>query len=128
MGIGPVEAEGIDVVGDGIARVLHPFTVARDLSDEAERLRRDVATQALTFRDHRDDFLAPYRDQIIALAAGQVVAAHPTMSDFGARGTIDTVNGQRRGLFLKGVVPLTAEREHLALYEPIANGPAYTSA
>ena len=43
-------------------------------------------------------------------------------------GNTGTVNGQRRGLFLKTVVPLPAEREHLALYEPIAHGPAFTSA
>jgi uncharacterized protein (DUF362 family) len=128
MGLGPVEAEGIDVVGDGIARVLHPFTVARDRSDDSDRLRRDVAAQALTYRDHRDDFLTPFRDQIIALAAGQVVATHATMAEVGARGNTGTVNGQRRGIFLKGVVPLPDEREHLALYEPIAHGPAFTSA
>jgi uncharacterized protein (DUF362 family) len=128
MGLGPVEAEGIDVIGDGIARVLRPFTVDRDRSDERDHLRRDVAAQALTFRDRRDDFLAAYRDQIIALAAGQVVAAHPTMADFGSRADLGPANGQRRGIFLKTVVPHHAEREHLALYEPIAHGPAFTSA
>jgi uncharacterized protein (DUF362 family) len=128
MGLGPVEGEGIEGVGDGIARVLRPFTVDRDRSEERDNLRRDVAGQALAFRDRRDDFLAEYRDQIVALAGGQVVEAHATMAEFGSRGDSGGGNGQRRGIFLKGVVPLAAEREHLALYEPIAHGPAFTSA
>jgi hypothetical protein len=128
MGLGPVEAEGIDVVGDGIARARHPFTVDRDRSDERDLLRRDVAAQALAFRDRRDDFLPDYQGQIVALSDGRVIEAHPTMAEFGARGDAGNTNGQRRGIFLKGVVPLAAEREHLALYEPIAHGPAFTSA
>ena len=128
MGLGPVAAEGIDVVGDGIAVTRHPFTVDRDRSAERDHLRRDVAAQALAFRDRRDDFLPDYQGQIVALADGRVIEAHRTMAEFGARGDAGNANGQRRGIFLKGVVPLAAEREHLALYEPIAHGPAFTSA
>ena len=128
MGLGPVEAEGIEVVGDGIARVWHAFTVDRDRSDERDQLRREVAAQALAFYDRRDDFLADHRGQIVAISDGRVIEAHATMADFGARGDAGGANGQRRGIFLKGVVPLADEREHLALYGPIAHGPAFTSA
>lgn len=126
MGLGPNEAEAIDVVGDGIARVLRPFTVDRERSDTRDHLRRDVAAQALIFRDRREEFLADYREQIIALAGGEVLAAHFSMTEFGSRGDIG--GGTTRGILLKGVVPANAEREHLALYEPIAHGPAFTSA
>lgn len=128
MKLGPVEAEGIDVVGDGIARVRHPFTVDRERSADRDRLRREVAEQALVFRDRRAEFLGDYAGQIVALADGRVIEAHAAMADFGARGDAGGGEGARRGIFLKGVVPATAEREHLALYAPIAHGPAFTSA
>lgn len=128
MGLGPVEAEGIAVVGDGIAGVRRPFTVDRDRSDERDRLRREVAQQALVFRDRRGEFLDGYAGQIIALSGGEVVEAHAAMADFGARGDAGAADGRRQGILLKGVVPTAEEREHLALYEPIAHGPAFTSA
>jgi len=124
MGLGPNEAEAIDVVGDGIAPLRRPFTVARDRSEERDRIRRDVAQQALTFRDRRDALLGDYNGQIVALAGGEVLEAHDSMAGFGARGE----GARRDGIFLKRVVPAAAEQEHLALYEPIAHGPAFTSA
>lgn len=128
MGLGPNEAGSIDVVGDGIARVRRPFTVDRERSAERDLLRREVAAQALVFRDRRDDFRAAHDGQIIALADGAVIEAHATMADFGARGDATGTAGRPRGILLKGVGPAAAEREHLALYEPIAHGPAFTSA
>lgn len=128
MGLGPNEADTIDVVGDGIARVRRPFTVDRERSAERDRLRREVAEQALVFRDRRDEFLADYDGQIVALADGAVIEAHPAMADFGARGDAGGNGDRPRGILLKGVVPQAAEREHLALYEPIAHGSAFTSA
>lgn len=127
MGLGPVEAEAIDVVGDGIARVRHPFTVDRERSADRDRLRREVAAPALVFQARREELLGDYGGQIVALAGGAVVEAHAAMADFGARGDAGGA-GARRGIFLKGVVPAIAEREHLALYTPIAHGPAFTSA
>ena len=127
MGLGPVEAAGIDVVGDGIARVRHPFTVDRERSPERDRLRREVAAQALVFQARREELLGDYAGQIVALAGGAVVEAHAAMADFGARGDAGGP-GAGRGIFLKGVVPAREEREHLALYASIAHGPAFTSA
>ncbi|HEY8597387.1 MAG TPA: DUF362 domain-containing protein [Thermomicrobiales bacterium] len=127
MGLGPVEEGGIDVVGDGITRVRHPFTVDRTRSADRDRVRREVAAQALVFQARREELLDTYGGQIVALAGGEVVEAHEAMADFGARG--DAAGpGAGRGIFLKGVVPAAAEREHLALYAPIAHGPAFTSA
>lgn len=125
MGLGPNEAEAIDVVGDGIARVRQTFTVDRDRSEERDRIRRDVARQALVFQEQREALLAEHAGRIVALADGQVLEAHESMADFGARGG----NGrQPGGIFLKRVVPAAAEQEHLALYAPIAHGPAFTTA
>ncbi len=127
MGLGPVEAAGIDVVGDGLDRVRHPFTVDRERSEGRDLLRREVAQQALIFRDRHEEFLREYAGQIVALSEGQVIEAHPAMADFGARGDAGRP-GAGHGIFLKGVVPAAAEREHLDLYTPIALGPAFTSA
>jgi uncharacterized protein (DUF362 family) len=121
-GLGPNEAEAIDVVGDGIARVRRTFTVDRERSAERDNLRREVAQQALVFQDRRATLLNHYAEQVVALAGGAVLEAHPQVNDFGARGEAS----RQQGIFLKRVVPAAREQEHLALYAPIAHGPAFT--
>ncbi|MGN6810056.1 MAG: DUF362 domain-containing protein [Thermomicrobiales bacterium] len=121
-GLGPNEAEAIDVVGDGIARVRRAFTVDRERSVERHTLRRVVAPQALVYQKQRDHLLHDYAEIVVALAGGAVLEAHPQVNDFGARGEAS----RQQGIFLKRVVPATREQEHLALYAPIAHGPAFT--
>ena len=127
MGLGPNEGEAIEVVGDGIDRVRRPFTVDRDRSEERDRIRREVARQALVFQAQREALLAAYPEKIVALSAGDVIEAHETMASFRSRGDSGG-QSHRGGIFLKRVVPATAEQEHLALYAPIAHGPAFTTA
>lgn len=127
-GLGPNAAEAIAVVGDGIARVRKQYTVDRARSDAADRIRREVAEQALVYQERRDEFVGAYRDQFVALSGGTVIASHPTMDSFGPRGGDAETTGHTGGIFLKQVAPLAEEREHLALYTPIAHGPAFTTA
>lgn len=119
-GLGPNDASAIDVVGDGIARVRQLYTVDRERSVGLDRVRREVAQQALVYQERRDALIDEYADKIIALADGRVIAAHETMDAFGPRGS-----GQQGGTFLKRVTPLADEQEHLEIYPPIAHGPAF---
>ncbi len=111
-GLGPNEAEEIDIVGDGIAAVRRPFT-----------LGREIAQQALVYQARRDEFVAAYDGQFIALSQGKVTQTHATMATVGQRGG---ANGH--GVFLKMVTPLAREQEHLRLYASIAHGPAWITA
>lgn len=116
-GLGPNEADQIEVVGDGIARVRRPFTVDRAPSDRTDRIRREVAQQALAYQEQREALVGKYRGKIVALSGGRVVAVHESMASAGQRGAEEA-----GGVFLKYVTPRAAEREHLELYAPIAQG------
>lgn len=127
-GLGPNDADAIDVVGDGIAAVRQHYTVDRPRSVEWDRIRRETAQQALVFRETRGDLLKTHAGKIIALSDGTVIAADDTMATLGTRVDALSANGHRTGIFLKRVVPEEAEQEHLAMYAPIAHGPAFTTA
>jgi uncharacterized protein (DUF362 family) len=122
-GLGPNEAEGIEVVGDGIAAVRRQFTLGREKSERTDTIRREIARQALVYQERRDEFVSAYDGQYIALSQGRVTETHATMATVGQRGG---ANGH--GVFLKQVTPLAREQEHLDLYAPIARGPAWTTA
>lgn len=120
-GLGPNEAEAITVVGDGIERVRKSYTLARERSEVTDRIRREVAQQALVYQEQRDGLIREYGGKIVALSGGRVIAAHDTMASVGTRGDAEK-NGNAGGVFLKHVTPAAEEREHLALYAPIARG------
>jgi uncharacterized protein (DUF362 family) len=122
-GLGPNEAEAIDVVGDGIAAVRQQYTLGRERSEWTDTIRREIAQQALVYQERRDDFVNVYNGTFIALSQGAVTETHATMASVGQRG-----GGNGHGVFLKQVTPLAREQEHMALYEPIARGPAWTTA
>jgi hypothetical protein len=103
--------------------VQHQYTLGREKSEWTDTIRREIAQQALLYQEQRDDFVSAYDGQFIALSQGKVTEAHATMATVGQRGG---ANGH--GVFLKQVAPLTHEQEHLALYAPIAHGPAWTTA
>ena len=90
-----------------------------------DRIRREVAQQALVYESRRDDLVAEYGGRFVALSGGAVIASHPPMDSFGPRGGDAERTGHTGGIFLKQVAPLAEEREHLALYAPIAHGPAF---
>jgi uncharacterized protein (DUF362 family) len=121
-GLGPNEAEGIVVVGDGIAAVRHQYTLGREKSDWTDTIRREIARQALIYQDRRDDLVDAYHGKYVALSQGKVIGAHETMASVGQRGA-----GKGHGVFLKQVTPLAGEQEHLSVYAPIAHGPAFTT-
>jgi uncharacterized protein (DUF362 family) len=122
-GLGPNEAEGIVVVGDGIAAVRHQYTLGRAKSDWTDTIRREIARQALVYQDRRDHLVDAYHGKYVALSQGKVIGAHETMASVGQRG-----GGSAHGVFLKQVMLLAHEREHLHLYTPIAHGPAWATA
>ena len=127
-GLGPNDAEVITVVGEGIARVRRRYTVDRERSVHSDRIRREVAQQAIVFQEQRDDLVHAYDGKIVALSGGAVIASHESMASIGQRGGDAEETGHKGGVFLKHVTPLAVEREHLALYAPIAHGPAFTTA
>jgi hypothetical protein len=118
-GLGPHRRDEIEIVGDGVEALRHQFMVDRSGIEETDRVRRQVAQQALVYRARSEELLARYDGQIVALAQGEVLRAAPAMDDFGARGAIA---GGREvgGIFLKRVGPPTLEGERLEVYEPIA--------
>lgn len=127
-GLGPNGEDEITVVGDGIAAVRHPFTMARPRSEEWDRIRREVARQAVRFTAERDRFVRDYAGEIVAVAAGEVIAHGDAMGTFGQRVAALEREGYKHGIFVKRVVPEAAEQEHMRVYAPIASGLAFTPA
>ncbi len=127
-GLGTNDPAEIAVVGDGIAAVHQQYTMDRPYSVEWDRVRREVAQQATLFAETRSRWLDYYAGKIIALSGGAVVDSDDTMATIGARIDVLAAGGHRGGIFLKRVVPEEAEREHLGIYPPIANGAPFTTA
>lgn len=120
-GLGPHRRDEIEIVGEEIGALRQQFAVDRQNYDETARMRRQVAGQALVYRERADDLRSRYDGQIVALAQGEVLKAAPAMDDFGARGELA---GGRDvgGIFIKRVGAPAVEGEHLEVYEPIAAG------
>jgi uncharacterized protein (DUF362 family) len=118
-GLGPNRRDEIDLVGDDLAALRRQFVVDRDNLEETARTRREVAAQALHYRDHAGDLLREHHGRIIALASGQVIGTAATVDTFAPRAHLD---GGRNlgGIFMKRVLPTPEESERLEVYESIA--------
>lgn len=118
-GAGPHRREEITILGDNLAELRQAYTVDRNNLDETRRTRREVARQALHYRDQEARFRSDYNGQIVALAGEQVLATAPTVDAFAPRAELD---GGRNlgGIFLKRVGPPAQEGEHFEIYQSIA--------
>jgi uncharacterized protein (DUF362 family) len=118
-GLGPHRRDELEIVGDGVAALRRQFTVDRKNLAETDQTRRQVAAQALLYRERAGDYLRDYRGQVVALAGGQVIGAAATVDEFAPRARLD---GGRNlgGIYLKKVLPAPEEAEHLEVYEAIA--------
>jgi hypothetical protein len=118
-GLGPHRRDELEIVGDGVAALRRQFTVDRKNLAETDQTRRQVAAQALLYRERAGDYLRDYRGQVVALAGGQVIGAAATVDEFAPRARLD---GGRNlgGIYLKKALPAPEEAEHLEVYEEIA--------
>jgi uncharacterized protein (DUF362 family) len=119
-GLGPHRRDELDIVGDDVAVLRRQFTVDRNNLAETARTRREVARQALLYRERADDYERDHAGRIIALAGGQVIAAVGAVDELGPRAQLD---GGRNlgGIFVKKVDPGADGNEQLAVYEAIAD-------
>jgi uncharacterized protein (DUF362 family) len=117
-GLGPHRRDEIDLVGDDLALVQQSFTVGRNNLEETARTRREVARQALLYRQRADELRREYDGKLVALAGGEVLASAEAINDFAPRAQLA---GGRDvgGIFVKRVGE-TIER--LEVYEQIAEG------
>jgi hypothetical protein len=119
-GLGPHRRDELDIVGEGVAALRRQFTVNRTNHEETARTRRQVARQALHYRDHAADFQRDHAGRIVALAGGEVIATAAAVDEFGPRAMLD---GGRNlgGIFVKKVDPAIDGNERLTVYEAIAD-------
>jgi uncharacterized protein (DUF362 family) len=117
-GLGPHRRDELDIVGDGVAALRQQFTVNRNNYEETARTRREVARQALHYRDRAADYRRDHAGRIVALAGGEVIAAADTVDEFGPRAVLD---GGRNlgGIFVKKVDHAIDWNERLSVYEEI---------
>ncbi len=124
-GVGPIRPDEIDVRGDldGLARQFH---VARERSEDVERVRRGTARQALVYLEKRDELLRVAPGKIVALAGGEVIATVDSVDELPRRAALaERQRGSTTdGIFLKRVQPPEQDDERMDVYEAVLEGRA----
>jgi hypothetical protein len=121
-GLGPVDAEEIEVVGDAAEPLMKRFHVDRRRPPElVDAVRRDTCVQALLYRERREEFLTDHGGHCIGLVDGKVVFSEPDLSTLGSRG--QAMSGHpESAFFLKYVEPADSDPEQYGVYERILEG------
>jgi len=130
MGLGPVKADEIDIRGQAPTEPIFRFHVGREESESVDLVRRSVAQQALVYLEKRSQLLSKYREKIIALADGQVLAAVDTVDEVPHRAELaGALRGSpTAGIFLKQVLPPEEETERMEVYQQVLDGTEFEAA
>jgi len=121
-GLGPVALDEIEVVGEPLAPNAKRFHVERKRPAEiVETLRRDIARQALFFRDNRGRFVAEHRGNLIGLMKDKVLFSIENVADIPTRSTLSP-HSTENAIFFVRAVPEEEDWENYEVYERVLSG------
>lgn len=118
-GLGPVAQGEIEVVGEPLAPNAKRFHVERKRPAEiVEALRRDIARQALFFRDNRARFVDQHRGNLIGLMKDKVLFSIANVADIPTRSTLSP-HSTENAIFFVRAVPEEEDWENYEVYERV---------